>query len=110
MWETASDATINNWVSTGIVAEGTKGDTGERGPQGEQGEKGEPGEPGLQGEPGKDGVNGEPGPIIYPAGVFSTEKSYKRINDTIPYVEYNNKYYICIGESTGATPDVDAEN
>lgn len=65
---------------------------------------------GPQGKPGKDGVNGEPGPIIYPAGVFSTEKSYKRINDTIPYVEYNNKYYICIGESTGATPDVDAEN
>lgn len=68
------------------------------------------GDPGPQGKPGKDGVNGEPGPIIYPAGVFSTEKSYKRINDTIPYVEYNNKYYICIGESTGATPDVDAEN
>lgn len=99
-----------------IDGKGEKGDQGIQGEQGPQGEKGETGETGPQGpegpqgNPGKDGAEGKQGPIVYPAGVFSQDKSYARENDIVPYVEYNKKYYICIGTSTGAAPDVDTKN
>lgn len=65
---------------------------------------------GVPGEKGDKGEPGAPGPIVYPAGIWNENKTYKKIGDTVPYVEYNDNYYICIGTSTLETPDVDTTN
>lgn len=66
-----------------------------------------------------DGQPGATGAIIYPAGQWSPNVMYKKESDITPYVEYDNKYYICIGESQEDTeaedicylsPNVDADN
>ena len=69
------------------------------GKNGEDGSKGDPGAPGAL------------GPIIYPAGVWTSEKTYKAGYDSsgnltqVPYVEYVNvgdmdsSYYICLSKN-----------
>jgi hypothetical protein len=49
----------------------------------------------VHGEPGASGT-GNAAPIIYPAGVWDDEKSYKVEADKVPYVFYaiDNKYYM----------------
>jgi len=59
VWE-VWDSTTEQWISTGVHAQG---------PQGVPGEQGEPGEPGIQGEPGADGVTFTPS--VSPEGVIS---------------------------------------
>ncbi|MFA9492411.1 putative Ig domain-containing protein [Streptococcus sp. E17BB] len=51
----------NSVVSTTFVADGDKGEQGERGDKGEQGERGEKGEQGERGEKGEQGERGEKG-------------------------------------------------
>ena len=54
----------SRWVSTGVPAQGPKGEQGAKGDRGEQGEQGAPGKdgaPGLQGLQGKQGEQGLPG-------------------------------------------------
>ena len=78
----------------------------------------------------KDGSKGDPGapgalgPIIYPAGVWTSEKTYKAGYDSsgnltqVPYVEYDNSskgfdssYYICLAKNDVSTnPSTDASN
>lgn len=67
------DSEGEDWVDTGVLAEGRvgpqgpkgdkgdKGETGEQGPQGEKGEKGETGAQGTKGDKGDKGDKGETG-------------------------------------------------
>jgi len=48
MWE-VWDGTTEQWVSTGVQAQGPQGETGERGETGDPGPRGETGEPGVDG-------------------------------------------------------------
>lgn len=62
------DAGLQEWIDTGVGAEGEQGEPGVQGPKGEQGDPGIQGPQGLQGEPGEQGPQGVQGPQG-PAGV-----------------------------------------
>ena len=51
----------SRWVSTGVPAQGPKGEQGAPGDKGEKGEQGAPGLRGLQGKQGEQGLPGKPG-------------------------------------------------
>ena len=51
----------SRWVSTGVPAQGPKGEQGAPGDKGEKGEQGAPGLQGLQGKQGEQGLPGKPG-------------------------------------------------
>ena len=52
------------------------------------------------------GDAGSAGPLIYPAGIFSLDKSYTRTSLTAPYVAHNSLYYYLskTGTFTGINP------
>ena len=60
IWE-VWDAELEQFVSTGVAAEGPKGDKGDRGEKGDQGIQGEPGPKGEPGENGDTGAKGDTG-------------------------------------------------
>lgn len=47
----------------------------------------------IKGETGVAGPAGQRGPIMYPAGVFTLNKTYTRTEDSAPYVHYNGQWY-----------------
>lgn len=47
----------------------------------------------IKGETGVAGPAGQRGPIMYPAGVWQTNKEYTRTEDAAPYVHYNGQWY-----------------
>ena len=55
---------------------------------------------------GSAGAAGSAGPLIYPAGIFSLDKSYTRTSLTAPYVAHNSLYYYLAktGTFTGINP------
>lgn len=57
----AWDALLNDFVNTGVRAQGDQGEKGDTGEQGIQGEKGDKGDKGETGAAGKDGAKGDKG-------------------------------------------------
>ncbi len=87
---------------------GEPGETGEDGAQGSQGIQGEKGDTGIQGIQGIQGEQGDAGPVSMQwRGDWQSDLDYNK--DEIVF--YNNKTYIAVDGSTGASPTVyDAEN
>lgn len=61
------------------------------------GEKGDPGQDGQNGQDGKDGapgVDGRDGLMVYPAGYYDPNTTYKADSETAPVVMYAENYYV----------------
>lgn len=69
---------------------------------------GEKGDPGFD---GNDGNDGNPGRILYSAGVYDVNTTYTRDEIKVPYVLYDDEYYVlnvdsfCGAENDNFTPD-----
>lgn len=77
----------NEWVNLGKL-QGPKGDPGPQGPQGEQ---------------GPPGPQGKIGPFAYPAGEWSSSKTYTLTETACPVVEYNGSYWRLVAASNKGT-------
>lgn len=71
----------NNWIDLGEI-------------QGPKGDKGDPGRPGPQ---------GAIGPLAYPAGEWSSTKTYTLTTTACPVVEHNGSYWRLVAESNKGT-------
>lgn len=77
----------NAWFNLGNI-QGPKGDKGDRGPKGDQ---------------GSPGAKGDIGPIGYPAGEWSSSKTYTLTATACPVVEHNGSYWRLVASSNKGT-------